>query len=381
VPSTAISVFSLVAAGDSHSNRPGELGHRRCLGRQFPRANQRAARTGRRSRHRCRAQPQSCFADQWNSRGMAGIQCLRSGLSPWQPYQLRSPSLPGICTALHCSPTGRSAWGDNTFGQTNVPIGVSNVVAIAAGDFHTFALRADGRIVGWVTIPSDRLTCRLVSRTPSMSFRGTTRLGTHSGCSHVTDGHERFFAIDHPVAWVWVLQWAPTPGGPYTDVVCSGRCYTTLTRALRRSSSDCGVDPGAGGCQRDCSGQEPAAGSATAKMCDCRPVFSNGNPCSPNPPRDGCPRSEGSLARIVVTKCVKTSFSIANRQSATPLRACSRNRSRKLDATLTPRSLRRRITAPCQPGSAFIPFRRDKSSQRAKRLWQSRKTSSRGRAW
>ncbi len=41
------------------------------------------------------------------------------------------------------------AWGNNTYGQTNVPPGLSNVVAIAAGGYHNLALKADGAVVGW----------------------------------------------------------------------------------------------------------------------------------------------------------------------------------------------------------------------------------------
>ena len=40
-------------------------------------------------------------------------------------------------------------WGDNGFGQTNVPPGLSNVVAIAAGFYHCLALRNDGSVVAW----------------------------------------------------------------------------------------------------------------------------------------------------------------------------------------------------------------------------------------
>jgi hypothetical protein len=39
------------------------------------------------------------------------------------------------------------AWGDS--GQTNVPAGLSNVLAIAAGDAYSLALRSDGTVVGW----------------------------------------------------------------------------------------------------------------------------------------------------------------------------------------------------------------------------------------
>jgi len=42
------------------------------------------------------------------------------------------------------------AWGDNTFGQTSVPAGLQTmVVAIAAGYDHTVALKSDGTVVTW----------------------------------------------------------------------------------------------------------------------------------------------------------------------------------------------------------------------------------------
>ena len=43
------------------------------------------------------------------------------------------------------------AWGYNGYGQTNVPAGLTNVVAIAAGGFHALALRADGTVIAWGT--------------------------------------------------------------------------------------------------------------------------------------------------------------------------------------------------------------------------------------
>ena len=42
------------------------------------------------------------------------------------------------------------AWGDNTHGQTNVPPALSNVVAVAGGGYHGLALKSDGTVVGWV---------------------------------------------------------------------------------------------------------------------------------------------------------------------------------------------------------------------------------------
>jgi alpha-tubulin suppressor-like RCC1 family protein len=41
------------------------------------------------------------------------------------------------------------AWGDNTYGQSTVPVGLSNVVAVAAQRYLSLALRADGTIVTW----------------------------------------------------------------------------------------------------------------------------------------------------------------------------------------------------------------------------------------
>jgi alpha-tubulin suppressor-like RCC1 family protein len=41
------------------------------------------------------------------------------------------------------------AWGDNSTGQTTVPPGLTNIVAIAAGPYHCLALKADGTLAIW----------------------------------------------------------------------------------------------------------------------------------------------------------------------------------------------------------------------------------------
>jgi alpha-tubulin suppressor-like RCC1 family protein len=41
------------------------------------------------------------------------------------------------------------AWGDNTYGQTNVPAGLTNVTAVAAGQFFSLAMRSNGTVVAW----------------------------------------------------------------------------------------------------------------------------------------------------------------------------------------------------------------------------------------
>ena len=41
------------------------------------------------------------------------------------------------------------AWGDNSQGQCAIPPGLSNVVALAAGGAHSVALRDNGSVTGW----------------------------------------------------------------------------------------------------------------------------------------------------------------------------------------------------------------------------------------
>src|ERR1017187_1572107 len=41
-----------------------------------------------------------------------------------------------------------AAWGDGTFGQTNPPA-LSNVVALTGGDRHCLAIKSDGSITNW----------------------------------------------------------------------------------------------------------------------------------------------------------------------------------------------------------------------------------------
>ncbi|SPE50379.1 hypothetical protein SBV1_1120016 [Verrucomicrobia bacterium] len=40
-------------------------------------------------------------------------------------------------------------WGNDAYGQTDVPPGLTNVVAVAAGEYHSLALLGDGTVVGW----------------------------------------------------------------------------------------------------------------------------------------------------------------------------------------------------------------------------------------
>jgi len=106
--------------------------------------------------------------------GLAGYQCQLDGgafsaCSSPQPY-------PGLAAGLHtfrvravntagtvdASPAtytwqvvatqaaGRVvAWGENSFGQSTVPAGLDNVVAVAGGANHSLALKQDGTVAAW----------------------------------------------------------------------------------------------------------------------------------------------------------------------------------------------------------------------------------------
>jgi parallel beta-helix repeat protein len=119
-------------------------------------------------------------------------------------------------------------WGNNTFGQTNVPAGLSNVIAIAAGDYHTFALRADGTVVGW----GDD-TYQQTEVPPGVTNAIQVISGNFHGLAMIPTPVLQISAVNSSqivITWTGpgVLQWAPTPGGPFNDVGCSGHGYTNL---------------------------------------------------------------------------------------------------------------------------------------------------------
>jgi alpha-tubulin suppressor-like RCC1 family protein len=57
-----------------------------------------------------------------------------------------------VCAPLTNRADPIIVWGSNSFGQTNVPTSATNVIALAAGDSHCLALRADGTVIAWAKI-------------------------------------------------------------------------------------------------------------------------------------------------------------------------------------------------------------------------------------
>ncbi len=60
--------------------------------------------------------------------------------------------LAALCFAApraHASGGTVIGWGDNHYGQVNIPADLSGVTNIAAGAFHSLALKSDGTVAGW----------------------------------------------------------------------------------------------------------------------------------------------------------------------------------------------------------------------------------------
>jgi hypothetical protein len=53
-------------------------------------------------------------------------------------------------------------WDYNTTNGTNIPLGLSNVTAVAAGESYGYALRSDGTVVGWPIISATNVTFQLL---------------------------------------------------------------------------------------------------------------------------------------------------------------------------------------------------------------------------
>jgi alpha-tubulin suppressor-like RCC1 family protein len=54
---------------------------------------------------------------------------------------------PALCCAQNIGSV--RGWGDNTGNKLNIPLDLTNAVAIAAGNLHSLAVRATGSVVGW----------------------------------------------------------------------------------------------------------------------------------------------------------------------------------------------------------------------------------------
>jgi alpha-tubulin suppressor-like RCC1 family protein len=83
------------------------------------------------------------------------------------------------------------AWGDNAFGQTNVPPAATNVIAIAAGNRHSLALNSDGTVIGWGLAPAS---------TPPAGLSSVVAIAAGSGQSLALKNDGSLVAWGNPLA-------------------------------------------------------------------------------------------------------------------------------------------------------------------------------------
>ena len=94
------------------------------------------------------------------------------------------------------------AWGLNDSGQTDIPSGLSNVVAVAAGDYHSLALRRDGALVAWGANLDQQCSSPY---TPAH----VTSIGAGS--------YHSFAIVDEPFVPAYSLQASQTDGALHLD--------------------------------------------------------------------------------------------------------------------------------------------------------------------
>ena len=97
---------------------------------------------------------QTALSNAGNGAGVVAKADRIAGLTMGEVYHYRlvtSNSLGVAYGADQVLAVGKAiwAWGDNSIGQTDVPAGLSNVVAVAGGGFHSLALRSDGTLAAW----------------------------------------------------------------------------------------------------------------------------------------------------------------------------------------------------------------------------------------
>jgi alpha-tubulin suppressor-like RCC1 family protein len=152
------------------------------------------------------------------------------------------------------------AWGDNTYGQTNPPPILTNVISIAAGSQHVVALNADHTLVAWgdnsagqTNIPADLsnvvsiASSAMAATTAALKSDGTAVLwgdnsrgqtnvpiGTTNLLSlAVGGGHVVAVKSDHTVtAWGYNVsgQASPPPGLSNVVAVSAGSAYSLALR-------------------------------------------------------------------------------------------------------------------------------------------------------
>jgi hypothetical protein len=140
-----------------------------------------------------------------NTFGQCNVPALPTGLSYMQVAAGGSydfwPAMYGHTVALR-SDGSVVAWGDNTFGQCNVPTLPPgfNYVEVAAGGVHTLALRSDGSVVAWGNNSAGQ--CNVPALPSGLSYVEVAASGRYDFWQAMYDGHTVALRSDGSVvAW------------------------------------------------------------------------------------------------------------------------------------------------------------------------------------
>ena len=103
-------------------------------------------------------------------------------------------------------------WGNNDFGQLDIPASLSGVMAISAGTLHSLALKADGTVVGWGDNSEGQAT-------PPAGLTGVTAISAGGGFD-LLDGHSLALKSDGTVVgWGDNSEGQATPPAGLSGVV------------------------------------------------------------------------------------------------------------------------------------------------------------------
>lgn len=145
----------------------------------------------------------------------------------------------GCGLGLNCQAAGLVAgWGDDSFGQTTLPQGTSNIKALAGDRAYSLALRGDGTVVAWgqqngslATVPTDLArvkaiavasSCALALRSDgTLAVWGATNSDATNSAAHPPPGLNSVIAVAarayHALALKAdgsVVAWGDNPAGP-----------------------------------------------------------------------------------------------------------------------------------------------------------------------